>query len=97
MEILARIPALAAAERAAISVPETPVADVVPRRTISSPRRSNPVSAVSIVMLALIAGAAWAAALWHDRVRALRQQPPARWAEAFEKDQDAATAGGVVR
>lgn len=49
----------------------------------------------SIALLALIAAAVWAAAAWHDRVRFLRQQPPARWAEAF--DGDAASPEGVVR
>lgn len=40
----------------------------------------------SIAMLALIAAALWAAAAWQERVRFLRQQPPARWAEAFDGD-----------
>lgn len=100
MEILARIPTLAVA--APVAAPPADAApapalieDPSPRRRASSPRRSKPFPAGSIAVLALIAGAAWAAAVWHDRVRALRQQPPARWAEAF--DGDPAPAGGVVR
>jgi len=93
VEILARIPALAEADPPVAAA--APSVDTAPRRRASSSRRSKPFPAGSILLLALIAGTVWAAALWHDRVRALRQQPPARWAEAF--NEDAATVGGVVK
>jgi hypothetical protein len=101
LEILARIPSLASVQPQGGPPPRAIVPpEAAPRSETSNAVRRQPRQAVrlpvgSIALLALIAAAVWAAAAWHDRVRFLRQQPPARWAEAF--DGDAASPGGVVR
>ena len=101
LEILARIPSLAPGRAQGGPQPRAhvpPGAAAGPETTIAArrqPRQAVRLPVGSIALLALIAAALWVAAAWHDRVRFLRQQPPARWAEAF--DGDAASPGGMVR
>jgi hypothetical protein len=101
LEILARIPSLSSGcmqggpQPRAIVSPEAAAGPEAAIATRRQPRQAVRLPVGSIALLALIAAAVWVAAAWHDRVRFLRQQPPARWAEAF--DGDAASPGGVVR